>query len=61
MACKDCEARRKMARDALFKAKIGEASGHVVTGAAEAAGIKEKTGAAELAKTETASPKRKRK
>lgn len=46
--CKDCAARAKMARDALFNAKIGEALGHVAKGAAELAGIKEKTGDAEL-------------
>ena len=33
--CKDCAARAKMARDALFQAKIGEALGHVAKGAAE--------------------------
>jgi hypothetical protein len=37
-----------MARDALFQAKIGEALGHVVKGAAELVGIKEKTGEEEL-------------
>lgn len=47
--CADCEARRKMARDALMNAKLGEALGHVVAGAAEMIGIKEKTGAAERA------------
>ena len=47
--CKDCAARAKMARDALFQAKIGEALGHVAKGAAELVGIKEKTGEAELA------------
>lgn len=46
--CKDCAARAKMARDALFQAKIGEALGHVAKGAAELVGIKEKTGEAEL-------------
>ena len=46
--CKDCAARAKMARDALFNAKIGEALGHVAKGAAELVGIKEKTGATEL-------------
>jgi len=46
--CKDCAARAKMARDALFNAKIGEALGHVAKGAAEIVGIKEKTGEAEL-------------
>lgn len=48
MACPDCEARRRLARDALFKAKVGESLGHVATGAAEAVGLKEKTGSAEL-------------
>lgn len=47
-ACPDCAARRRMARDALFNAKVAEALGHVVTGAAEAVGLKDKTGAAEL-------------
>lgn len=47
--CADCEARRKMARDALLRAKLGEALGHVVKGAAEIVGVKEKTGAAEYA------------
>lgn len=47
--CADCEARRKMARDALMSAKLGEALGHVVKGAAEIVGVKEKTGADELA------------
>ena len=46
--CKDCAARAKMARDALFQANIGEALGHVAKGAAELVGIKEKTGEAEL-------------
>ena len=46
--CKDCAARAKMARDALFQAKIGEALVHTVKGAAELIGIKEKTGEAEL-------------
>ena len=46
--CKDCSARAKMAREALFQAKIGEALGHVAKGAAELVGIKEKTGEAEL-------------
>ena len=46
--CKDCAARARMARDALFSAKIGEALGHVAKGVVELAGIKEKTGEAEL-------------
>lgn len=48
MACPECAARRRLARDALFNAKVGEALGHVVTGAAEAVGLKAKTGQAEL-------------
>ena len=46
--CKDCAARARMARDALFSAKVGEALAHVAKGAVELAGIKEKTGEAEL-------------
>lgn len=46
--CKDCAARARMARDALFSAKVGEAVGHLAKGAAELVGIKEKTGEAEL-------------
>ena len=47
--CKDCAARARMARDALFSAKVGEAVGHLAKGAVELVGIKEKTGEAELA------------
>lgn len=58
--CKDCAARARMARDALFSAKISEALGHIAKGAAELAGIKEKTGEAELkaksSKTTPATP-----
>lgn len=46
--CPDCEARRKLARDALFKAKIGEALRHVAKGVTEATGFKQKTGGADL-------------
>lgn len=46
--CPDCAARRQLARDALLNAKIKEALGHVITGVAEATGLKPKTGAAEL-------------
>lgn len=49
--CKDCAARRQMMRDALVNAKISEALGHAVKGVAEAAGLKPKTGAAELSKS----------
>lgn len=47
--CADCEARRKMARDALLSAKLGEAAGQIVKGAAEIVGLKEKTGVVEFA------------
>lgn len=40
--CPECEARRKMARDALINARIGEALGHVAKGAAEMIGLKPK-------------------
>lgn len=43
MACLECAARLKLARDALLSAKIKEALGHVVKGAAEIAGFKPKT------------------
>jgi len=57
MACPDCAARRRMARDALFNASVAEALGHVVTGAAEAVGLKEKTGVAdEAAKAKKPAP-----
>lgn len=46
--CIDCKARLKMARDALIAGKIGGTIVHVAKGAAEMAGIKDKTGAAEL-------------
>ncbi len=58
--CADCEARRKMARDALINARFGEALGHVVKGAAEMVGVKEKTGATERDESEQAEPERKR-
>lgn len=45
--CKDCVARARMAREALFSAKIGEALGHAAKGAAEIIGVKEKTGVSE--------------
>lgn len=61
MACKECEARRKLARDALFNAELLKSAGHVAKGAVEALGIKKKTGVAELksakrAKTTPAQP-----
>lgn len=48
--CVDCEARRQLARDALYRAKVGEFLGHVATGAAEIVGLHPKTGSKELAK-----------
>lgn len=48
--CPDCEARRKMARDALYRAKVGETMAHVANGVAEAVGLKPKTGVQELAR-----------
>lgn len=47
--CTDCEARRKLARDAWVNGKIGEAAGHVAKGAAEMVGLKPKTGERKLA------------
>lgn len=44
MSCKECAARRQLARDALLSAKIKEAIGHVVKGVAEATGFKPKSG-----------------
>lgn len=46
--CPDCEARRKLARDALFEAKLRESAGHVIKGAAEMVGLKPKTARQEL-------------
>ncbi len=46
--CPDCEARRKLARDAFLKARVGEAAAQVAKGMAEAVGLKEKTGSADL-------------
>lgn len=47
--CPDCEARRKLAREALVNSKISEALGHFVKGAQEIAGIRPKTGQKEAA------------
>lgn len=58
--CADCEARRKLARDALLNARIGEALGHVAKGAAEIVGIKDKTGVEELSEADPAEPSAKR-
>lgn len=43
MSCPECAERRKLAREALFNAHIGKAAAHVVKGAAELAGIKNKS------------------
>lgn len=56
VACTDCEARRKMARDALLNAKLGDFVQHVVKGAAEVVGIKEKTGEKERRKISPEKP-----
>ncbi|MGA0540726.1 hypothetical protein [Neotabrizicola sp. VNH66] len=46
--CEACEARQKAARDAFLEWKIAEALGHVVLGAAEMIGLKEKPDGADL-------------
>lgn len=46
--CADCEARRKLARDAWLRASMGEVIAQVATGAAEAFGLKEKSGEADM-------------
>lgn len=46
--CPDCEARRKMAREALMKSAFGDAALQVIKGTAEMLGLKQKTGADEL-------------
>lgn len=57
--CTDCEARRKLARDAFLAARLGEAVGLVAKGAAEMVGLKPKTGSEDLAKGEARSKRRK--
>lgn len=52
MSCKDCEARRKMARDALLRSAVGETVKQLSFGAAEMVGLKQKTAKAEAAKAE---------
>ncbi|MDL5036848.1 hypothetical protein QRD40_10870 [Comamonas sp. Y6] len=59
--CTDCRARQQLARDALYRAKVGEALGHIAKGAAEMAGLKQKTGAAELAEQQAPRSTRRRK
>lgn len=48
--CPECEARRKLIRDAWTNDFIARAAGHVLKGAAEIVGLKEKTGVAEVKK-----------
>ena len=50
MSCKECEERRRLAREALLRSAVGEAAVHVVKGAAEMAGIKKKTATADRKK-----------
>lgn len=61
MSCKDCEARRKMAREALYKAKVGTAATHLAKGAAELTGLKKKTAVKELSDPAKKKPRAKRK
>lgn len=49
MSCKECEDRRKLARDALLRSATGEAAKHLAKGAAEMTGLKKKTATAERA------------
>lgn len=58
--CADCEARRKMARDALLSAKFGEAIKNTTLGVIEAAGFKKKTGGEELNASKAKAKPRKR-
>lgn len=54
--CRECAARRKLLMEATFEGRLSAAMGHAVAGAAEIVGLKQKTGEAELAAAETASP-----
>lgn len=56
--CIDCEARRKLARDALYNAKVGQAAKHFAKGVAEAVGLKPKTGRQELQAKQASPPAR---
>jgi|GEM_PF-3659131 len=47
MSCKNCEERRKLAREALLRSAVGETIIHIAKGAAEMAGLKKKTAIAE--------------
>lgn len=60
MNCKDCEARAELAREAWLKKNFAEAAGHVIKGAAEVFGLKEKTGEAELIEKDLADRKESR-
>lgn len=55
--CSDCEARRQLVREAFLKAQFAKALGHAATGAAEAVGIKEKSGAKDLAESKSKAAK----
>lgn len=55
--CSDCEARRQLVREAFLKAQFAKALGHAATGAAEAVGIKEKSGAKDLAESKAKAAK----
>lgn len=50
--CPDCKARRALVREAFMKAKFAEAAVHAAKGAAEAAGLKKKTGVADTKKSQ---------
>lgn len=50
MSCKECEERRRLAREALLRSAVGEAAVHVIKGAAELVGIKKKTATADRKK-----------
>lgn len=52
MSCKECEERRKLAREALLRSATGEAIAHVAKGAAEMSGLKKKTATADRKKAE---------
>lgn len=52
MSCKECEERRRLAREALLRSAVGEAAVHVAKGAAEMVGIKKKTATADRKKAE---------
>lgn len=50
MSCKNCEERRKLARDALLRSAVGETIIHIAKGAAEITGVKKKTAIVERKK-----------